>query len=195
MQIIFFDLETTGTNTKTSAVTQIGAIKDVGGEIKERFEILLKPHKDAEIDPKALEVTGITMEDLYENPNRVDHKKAYWEFMEFCGFKRNMRVYPSNRAFGAGYNILAFDNPVMHELGFRSGDLYSYAKFHWPVIDVASLAADFLRTDRAKMKNFKLATVAAELGIEVDNSRTHDAMYDIELTRTIYYVVRNKNGR
>jgi DNA polymerase-3 subunit epsilon len=36
------------------------------------------------------------------------------------------------------------------------------------------------------MENFKLKTVAQEMGIEVDESKLHDAKYDLELTYQIY---------
>lgn len=36
------------------------------------------------------------------------------------------------------------------------------------------------------MENFKLATVAKFMGINVDEEALHDAFYDIYLTREIY---------
>jgi DNA polymerase-3 subunit epsilon len=39
------------------------------------------------------------------------------------------------------------------------------------------------------MKDFKLMTVAQEVGLVVDESRLHDANYDIELTRGVYRIV------
>jgi DNA polymerase III subunit epsilon len=35
-----------------------------------------------------------------------------------------------------------------------------------------------------------LATVAKFLGIEVDEEQTHDALYDIEITKAIYEIVK-----
>jgi DNA polymerase III subunit epsilon len=37
------------------------------------------------------------------------------------------------------------------------------------------------------MKDFKLSTIAEKLGITVDPSKLHDALYDVELTRESYY--------
>ena len=37
-----------------------------------------------------------------------------------------------------------------------------------------------------EMENFKLMTVARFLGIEVDESQLHDALYDVKLTKEIY---------
>lgn len=39
------------------------------------------------------------------------------------------------------------------------------------------------------MANFKLSTVAATLGIKVEEDKLHDAMYDIYLTKAIFDIV------
>ena len=40
------------------------------------------------------------------------------------------------------------------------------------------------------MENFKLMTVAKELGINVDESKLHNAEYDIYLTEKIWQIVK-----
>jgi len=54
------------------------------------------------------------------------------------------------------------------------------------------LASNYLRAERHTMPNFKLMTVAKHLKIEVDESRLHDALYDIHLTKMIYDKVNVK---
>jgi DNA polymerase-3 subunit epsilon len=39
------------------------------------------------------------------------------------------------------------------------------------------------------MENFKQGTVAKALGIEIDESRLHDALYDIQVCKSIYDIV------
>jgi DNA polymerase-3 subunit epsilon len=39
--------------------------------------------------------------------------------------------------------------------------------------------------------DFKLKTVCAKAGITIDESRLHDASYDIMLTRELYYRITN----
>lgn len=41
------------------------------------------------------------------------------------------------------------------------------------------------------MPNFKLKTVAKELGLDVEDDKLHDARYDVLLTRDIYRIVTN----
>ena len=110
--------------------------------------------------------------------------------MRFCEFTPGMRVYTESRIHRAGYNILAFDNKMLEALGARAGDNYTYAKFHWPGIDVASLACASLRYNRGTMKDFKLMSVAKVFGIDIQGN-AHDALFDVSVTRELYYELLN----
>ena len=54
------------------------------------------------------------------------------------------------------------------------------------MIDVMVLAGQYLMEERPKMENFRQATVAKQLGINVDESQLHNAIYDINLMVDIY---------
>ena len=45
---------------------------------------------------------------------------------------------------------------------------------------------------RASFPNFKLMTVAASCGLTIEADRLHDSMYDVELTRDLFYVLKGK---
>jgi DNA polymerase-3 subunit epsilon len=188
MKTVFFDLETTGIEPQKAAVIQIGAILDVDGKEVDNLNIKLKPHLGAHVDQRALDVTGLTMEQLMYDEERLEFREGYWKFMEFCGFKPGQRVYTRHRIHRAGYNILGFDNSFLQILGERSGDQYTYAKFHWPGIDVASIACAALRGRRQDMQDFKLMTVASFMDIGVDG-QAHDALFDVRVTRDLYYAL------
>lgn len=51
------------------------------------------------------------------------------------------------------------------------------------------LATPYLAAKRAEMKDFKQGTVAKTLGIQVDDTKLHDALYDIEICKAIYDIV------
>lgn len=51
------------------------------------------------------------------------------------------------------------------------------------------LATPYLSEKRAEMENFKQGTVAKALGINVDDSKLHDALYDIEIYKQICDIV------
>jgi DNA polymerase-3 subunit epsilon len=50
-------------------------------------------------------------------------------------------------------------------------------------------ATPYLSEKRAEMENFKQGTVAKALGINVDDSKLHDALYDIEICKQICDIV------
>lgn len=59
-------------------------------------------------------------------------------------------------------------------------------------MDVYVMVTPFLMGVRNDMENFKLMTVARTMGIEIDENKLHDATYDIELTRDIFYRIIGK---
>lgn len=52
------------------------------------------------------------------------------------------------------------------------------------------MAGFHLAEQRPDMPDFKLATVAQFMGIEVDETKLHDATYDLILTRGIFERLR-----
>jgi len=48
------------------------------------------------------------------------------------------------------------------------------------------LACEKLLPYRAAMENFQLMTVARALKVDVDTSKAHDSLYDIEITKQVY---------
>jgi DNA polymerase III subunit epsilon len=56
------------------------------------------------------------------------------------------------------------------------------------------LAAMHLMSRRASMKDFKLATVAAVLGLDVDDGKMHNARYDVVLMRQMFEYLKNGQG-
>ena len=63
---VSIDLETTGLNPKTDKIIEIGAVKVVGGEIKERFSTYVNPGR--KLEQRITDLTGIRDEDLADAP-------------------------------------------------------------------------------------------------------------------------------
>ncbi len=61
------DLETTGLNPKTDKIIEIGAVKVIDGEIKERFSSFVNPGR--KLEQRIVELTGICDEDLKGAPS------------------------------------------------------------------------------------------------------------------------------
>jgi hypothetical protein len=55
------------------------------------------------------------------------------------------------------------------------------------------LATQYLQNKRIEMPNFKLVSVASAMGLDVDVSKAHDGLYDIELTYQIYKRIISPN--
>lgn len=71
----------------------------------------------------------------------------------------------------------------------QNGDNYFGSWFWSNSVDVMVLASQYLLAERPLMPNFKLSTVAAQLGVSVSEDKLHDALYDVDLTRDAYHIM------
>lgn len=102
------------------------------------------------------------------------------------------RYCPDQKILLVGYNNRQFDDSVLRSLFVRNGDKFFGSYFWSNTLDVLVLAGEYLQMRRQRMKNFKLATVARELGIEVKEKDFHGALYDVKVTRAIYEIVTGR---
>lgn len=188
MKLFFFDAETTGVKHWRHSVHQISGCIEIDGEVKEYFDIRCRPFDKAEIDPKALEVSGTTLEDI---ESYMAFKEAYMMIIKMLGKYVN-KYDKKDKFFLVGYNNASFDNHFFRAFFVQNLDDYFGSWFWSSSIDVMVMATHYLMKRRQDMVNFKLMTVAAALGIKVDDTRLHDARYDIDLTRSIYKIVTTK---
>lgn len=188
MKLFYFDLETTGVKFWKNGIHQISGLIEINGKIKEEFNFHVKPFAAALVEPEALAVANITAEDLEDYSEMED---VYQELNSILS-RYVDKFDKTDKFFLVGYNNAAFDNPFFRAFFVQNGDNYFGSWFWSSPLDVFVLASQNLINDRAQMKDFKLKTVAAKLGIEVDESQLHNAKYDIYLTRAIYKEVTKK---
>ena len=177
----FIDVETTGLDPKLHGVWQISGILQRNEEVLETFCIEQNVFAGQLIDPKALEIGGI------DETYLTSRQPAVTGYQELV---RSLRRYidPYNKtqkAFLLGFNV-GFDESFLRVFFKNAGDKYFGSYFWWPALDVAQIACHAMLHRRYQMKSFKLGNVAAAFGIEVDESRLHDSLYDVELTKGIY---------
>lgn len=185
MKLLFFDLETTGTLVNKHGIHQISGKVVIDGEVKETFDYHVQPNPKAIIEPAALEVAGVTEAQIKAYPPM---SVIYNEFVGMLS-KYVDRYNRKDKFYLVGYNISAFDNPFFRAWFIQNGDKFFGSWFWANVIDVMVLATPYLADQRADMENFKQGTVAKTLGIDVDDSKLHDALYDIDVCGLIYDIV------
>lgn len=185
MKILFYDVETTGLSYLKHSIHSLAGLVEIDGEVVEEFDFKLRPHPKAKVDPAALKIGGVTLEEIQAYPDQAETFKAFAAMVD----KYVDRFDASDGFFLAGFNNARFDDLFLRMLYNLNGDEFFDAAFWNQPLDVMTLAGNYLKRRRGRMPSFKLKRVAMELGIELDETRLHKAKYDIELTRKIYRIV------
>ena len=188
MKILYLDTETTGI-TANSAVIQFAGIIEIDGEVKEEFNIRCKPHKDADISEKALEVTGMTLDIInsYQEP-----KEALWEMESI--FEKYCSKFDKNDKFVLVGQNIKFDFQKLHEFYTRLGNKYlgSWINFKLMFDTLAVIQALQVVSKMPILENNKLITWCNHFNIELENA--HDALADIKATKELAQVLFKKLG-
>ncbi len=157
---VCYDLETTGTHFEEGdKMVEIGAVKIENGKITESFSCLVNPERP--ISPKASQVNGIYDADV------ANSYKDYQVLQDFYKFTRGATLI--------GYNNIMFDNVFLVGQGKNCR-----WNFEQPTEDVFKYAQKFVHG----VKNYKLGTIAAKLGVPLENA--HRAVYDATATAEIF---------
>lgn len=158
----------------------------IDGEIKEKFDFKVRPNPQAEILDEALEVAGVTRDQILAYPPMGE---VYHQFVDGILAKYVDRYNKTDKFFLVGYNNASFDNQFLRGFFLQNGDKYFGSWFWANCMDVMVLATPYLAAKRAEMKDFKQGTVAKALGIPVEDEKLHDALYDIEICKAIFDIV------
>lgn len=186
MKLLFFDLETTGTNPGRNGIHQISGQIVIDGKHVQDFDFHVRPNPKAVIEDAALNVGGVTREQVLAYPPMGQVYKEFVAMLDKYVDKYNKK----DKFFLVGYNNAAFDNQFLRGFFLQNGDNYFGSYFWSNSIDVMVLASAYIADRRADMVNFKLSTVAKFLGVSVSDDSLHNALYDIELTRAVYEIVK-----
>ena len=183
--IIFgYDLETTGVNVKKHSIHQIAGYIERNNIIIEEFNFEVRPNPKAKIDSKALATCNVTEEQILAYPEMVI---VYRQLTKLLAKYVN-KFDKTDKMHLLGFNNHNFDDVFLRAWFVQNKDEF-FGSWFWPdSLDAMVFASQYLLDRRHQMPSFKLHRVCKELGIQVDGSRLHDAMYDIYLTRQVYRV-------
>ena len=190
MKIFYYDLETTGVKYWKNGIHQISGAIEIDGELKEEFDFHVQPHPSAEIIDEALEIGGVTREQITAYPPMSE---VYSNIINML--KKYINKYDkTDKFYLCGFNNAAFDNQFFRAFFVQNNDTYFGSWFWSNSLDVFVLLTPLLIADRANLPNAKLATLAKHFGIKVDDAKLHDGSYDIRLTRQLYYLFIQKTN-
>ena len=184
-KLFLFDLETTGVKHWKNGIHQISGAIVIDGEIKEEFNKHVCPNPACQIEKDALNVSGVTEEQIKAYPDMLHVYQSLIQMLSKYVDKYNKK----DKFHLVGYNNASFDNHFFRAFFVQNGDNYFGSWFWSDSIDLMVLASNHLRTVRSTMENFKLMTVAKQLGIEIDESKLHDASYDNYLCIEMYKIL------
>ena len=182
-KLAFIDLETTGLWPSKHSIWQIGCVFDIDGSTVDTFNNTMKPIEKLQSAPEGCTI-DMTALDKYP--------LSWWVYEELLGCMKPLidKFNKQDKFHFVGYNA-DFDYQFMRTWFFKHMKNKFFSSWFWnPPIDIMQIAAVKLMKERHELKDFKLATVAAYMGLKVDESLAHDAYYDIKLTKDLYYTLR-----
>lgn len=179
-KIIFIDTETGGVNAEKSALIQLSGIIEVDGTEKEKFNFYIKPFKNSEVNEKALEVQGRTLEEL-ETEKYIDESIIYKKFLEILD--KYIDKYDKNDKFiVAGYNV-KFDIDILKALFERNNNKFLFSYFNSSMLDpLYSVRLLQVAGMLPVLENNKLETWCKYFNIEL---KAHDSLQDITATKKL----------
>jgi len=189
--ICVFDFETGGRNPHECEIIQIGALilHRSSFKVLDRFESLMQPKDFDALSQEALDVNGITVEQLKDAP------VAAVVFPTWIEWITQFNTVRDNSIFGApvpcGYNITGFDLVLMDryckEYNYWD-EKYNRQNVMFPMnrIDVFDLMWLFTRFNSDITKR-KLVSYLEYMGItkEEIEEGSHNAGWDVEMTAKI----------
>ena len=158
-ECIVFDIETTGLSVKSERITEIGAVRMVGGEVKASFNTFVNPGMP--IPAKITELTGITDAMVADAPSEAE---GLQKFYDFCGDCRVLVAH--NASFDTGF--------------IRAAARRCHMPYEFTAVDTVPLSRALYKG----LKNYRLDTVAAYLKLPPFNH--HRACDDAAVLAGIY---------
>ena len=164
-EFVVFDIETTGLNSHTNKIIEIGAVKIKAGRIIDRYSQLINP--GISIPYHITEITSITNEQVANQP-KID--EVIGKFVEFIG----------------DAVLVAHNAPF--DMGFIKRDIKEYLNIdlECSVIDTLQMARDLF----PDFKKYGLGDLNKSLGLALE--KHHRAVDDSQATANMFIIFLEK---
>ncbi|GAC1038091.1 ribonuclease T [Pseudomonas sp. No.117] len=181
---VVVDVETGGFNAATDALLEIAAttvaMDDEGVLYPDHtYFFRVEPFAGANIEPAALEFTGIKL----DHPLRMAVGEEHALSEIFKGVRKSLKSSGCKRAILVGHNSsfdLGFLNAAVLRCGLKRNPFHPFSSF-----DTATLAG-------LAYGQTVLAKACQAAGIEFDNREAHSARYDTEKTAELFCGIVNR---
>ena len=194
MNILFIDTETTGLDASKHSIIEIACAHYKDGKLQSTFQRKFITNTPI-LDMGALRVNRQTTASLLEIGKKCTEHQGAFDLMDYLLTLDNKDLHV------CGHN-------VHFDVGFVKALLSKYGIEGW---DQAVSYRQLDTCDRARMliesgiitqemggRGAGLKTIAQGLGVTVDETKLHGAMYDVELCAAVYYkmieILRNRRG-
>lgn len=188
MKLLIFDTETTGLKKDKNGIHQMSGIIIVDNVIKDTFDIKFRPFEDCLIEEAALKVNNTSLNELI---NRNLSEKDAHDLLCSILDKHVNKYDKLDKFFLLGYNV-EFDLGFLSEMFKRNKDNFLMSYIWKNPLDVMQVALENMLNVRPLLPDFKQGTVARTLGLQLNENRLHDALYDIVVCMNIYSKVTGK---
>lgn len=194
MNLVVFDLETTGVNTDRDEIIQIGAVAvQLNLDAPRNYKML----SDFEIKLKPTEKGKVLLENMKSEGFKNSYSDSVWEkeavapvvaMNRFSGWCRKyadiLKISKNNKYYsvvqGCGYNAAKFDHPFLLRV---CRDFNIFIPMNMLCWDTLQLALFTFYARDIKAVDYKLSTIAETLNVELKNA--HDALADVYATLDI----------
>ncbi|MBQ3304867.1 MAG: PolC-type DNA polymerase III, partial [Clostridia bacterium] len=167
---VVLDVETTGLNTRTDEIIEIGAVRFENGVEAAEFSELINPGRP--VPDKVVEITGITTAMLRD-------KRALMTVMpEFAKFCEGAVLVAHNASFDMSF--------------FRRAFKQAGLPFDFAILDTLAL----VRNQYPQLKTHKLGNMCKQLGISLTSAHraVHDARATAQMLVKVLEEVRAQKG-
>lgn len=177
---LYLDVETTGLESTTCGLIEVGGVFEYNGEIIQEFELLINPYTypfPVEVQEKALAVNNRTIPEIQTFLNQKDCLDWLCQTTKYYTAQFNC-----NRPFIVGYNV-NFDMGFI-QAWFNTNNIKFAEHFQYKSIDVLQLVMTLGYLGVIDPFDNNLKDMCLKFDIDLTNA--HTAVADIKATRELY---------